>query len=86
MLKVCRTPGPTLIIVCMKIIVAEQEKMAELEGDDNPTENSSSESELISKKNVKALVWKHFGFNVDANGQLCSMEAPKCRLCHHTVA
>ena len=65
--------------------------MAELEegddeSDENTTKNSSSDFELVSKKNTKALVWKYFGFEVDANGQPLSMEAPKCRLCYNNVA
>ena len=82
------------IIACMKIIesiIIELGKMAELEegddeSDENTTENSSSDFELVSKKNTKALVWKYFGFEVDANGQPLSMEAPKCPLCYNNVA
>ena len=80
--------------MCMKIIESitiELGKMAELEegddeSDENTTENSSSDFELVSKKNTKALVWKYFGFEVDTNSQPLSMEAPKCRLCYNTVA
>ena len=53
------------IIACMKIIesiIIELWEMVELEeGDDesdkSTTENSSSEFELVSKKNMKALVY-----------------------------
>ena len=63
-------------IACMKIIetvIIELGKKAELEeGDDesdkNTTKNLSSEIELESKKNTKALVWKYFGFEMDTSG------------------
>ena len=66
-------------------IMAELEE-GDNESDENTTENSSSDFELVSKKNTKALVWKYFGFEVDENGQPLSMEAPKCRLCYNSVA
>jgi len=52
----------------------------DVEGDENVAENSMDESSdlvLILKKNMKALVWKYFGFEADENGWPCSMETPK---------
>ena len=53
--------------------------------DDNVVEDSlrgsSNDSDLVSKWNTKAFIWKYFGFKPNKKGNLQSKNHPKCRLC-----
>ena len=50
------------------------------------TDSNAQGDALVSKKKIKAFVWKYFGFETGSDGRLRCVNMPKCRLCQATVA
>ena len=53
---------------------------------EDTSSGSSNGSELVSKPNGKAFVWKYFGFERNEKGKPRSKDHPKCRLCRLEIA
>ena len=53
---------------------------------EDTSSGSSNGSQLVSKPNAKAFVWKYFGFERNEKGKPRSKDHPKCRLCRLEIA
>ena len=53
---------------------------------EDTSSGSSNGSELVSKRNTKAFVWKYFEFERNEKGKLRSKDYPKCHLCQLEIA
>ena len=42
--------------------------------------------EFVSKPNVTAAVWEHFGFKLNDRGEPLNLDEPVCHICCKTVA
>ena len=61
----------------------------EYENDDvveDSLSSSSSDSDLVSKRNTKAFVWKYFGFEPNEKGNPQLKNHSKCHLCQLEIA
>ena len=47
---------------------------------------SLNDSDLVSKWNMKAFIWRYFGFEPNETGNPRSKDHPKCRLCQVEIA
>ena len=47
---------------------------------------SLNDSDLVSKRNMKAFIWRYFGFEPNETENPQSKDYPKCRLCRVEIA